>query len=115
MPLEGGTAEKLSGYKAMAIPEGLEGARVQIGAIAPSSEGLWLYETVSGTKYNLPENYSGGEDGKYEYAQEVNLTSLRLVDASTRRGKAQRRAGPRPWRRSRSSPRTWATRCSCPP
>ena len=83
VPLEGGTAEKLSGYKAMAIPEGLEGARVQIGAIAPSSEGLWLYETVSGTKYDLPENYSGGEDGKYEYAQEVNLTSLRLVDAST--------------------------------
>ena len=83
VPLEGGTADKLSGYKAMATPEGLEGTRVQIGAIAPSSEGLWLYETVSGTKYNLPENYSGGEDGKYEYAQEVNLTSLRLVDAST--------------------------------
>ncbi len=83
VPLEGGKAEKLSGYKAMAAPEGLEGVRAQINAIAPSAAGLWLYETVSGTKYDLPENYSGGEDGKYEYAQEVNLSRLRLVDAST--------------------------------
>ena len=83
VPLEGGKAEQLSGYQPQAFPEGLEGARVQIGAISPSTAGLWIYETVSGTKYNLPENYSGGEDGKYEYAEEMNSASLRLVDAST--------------------------------
>lgn len=83
VPLEGGKAEQLSGYQPQTVPEGLEGARAQISAISPSAAGIWIYETVSGTKYNLPENYSGGEDGKYEYAEEMNLARLRLVDAST--------------------------------
>lgn len=81
--LEGGKAEKLSGYQPQTAPEGVEDVRIQINAIAPSPKGLWLYENMSGTRYELPENYSGGEDGKYEYAKEVNSSRLRLVDAST--------------------------------
>lgn len=82
-PLEGGKAEKLSGYSAPERPEGLEDYRVQINAIAPAKDGLWLYETVNGTRYELPEGFSGDEADKYEYAKEVTSSRLLLLDRDT--------------------------------
>lgn len=83
VPMEGGKAERLAQYQPMPVPEGVEDARVQINALSPSGAGLWLYESLSGTRYELPEGYSGGEDGKYEYAKEESRSVLRLLDAAT--------------------------------
>lgn len=51
--------------------------------MAASGVGLWLYETVNGTVYELPEGFSGEEYEKYDYAKDVSERRLRLVDAAT--------------------------------
>ena len=102
VPLEGGTAEKLSGYKAMATPEGLEGTRVQIGAIAPSSEGLCPRTTLAARTASMSTP-----------RRSTSPASAWWTPPPARKSAAS--SWTRPWRRSRSSPRTWATRCSCPP
>ena len=94
VPLEGGKVEKLAGYKPLEAPEGLEDLRVQINAIAPSRAGLWLYESQSGTSYDLPEGFSGDDADKYEYAKEHDMSVLRLIDPDTAAEKLKVELGP---------------------
>lgn len=83
VPVEGGEAVRLAQYAPPAAPEGSEDVRVQVNALSPSSAGLWVYESLSATRYELPEGYSGGEDGKYDYAVESSQQALRLLDPET--------------------------------
>ena len=93
-PLEGGKAEKLSAYKAVEAPEGLENRRVQLSSIVPSKAGLWLYESQSGTSYDLPPNFSGDDADKYEYAKEHDMSVIRLIDPETAAEKLKIELGP---------------------
>ena len=82
-PLEGGKAESLAQYEEPKAPEGADSIRRSVNSMAASGVGLWLYETVNGTVYELPEGFSGEEYEKYDYAKDVSERRLRLVDAAT--------------------------------
>ena len=81
-PLEGGKAESLAQYEEPKAPEGADSIRRSVNSMAASGVGLWLYETVNGTVYELPEGFSGEEYEKYDYAKDVSERRLRLVDAA---------------------------------
>ncbi len=78
---DGKTFEKLPNYAPPAVPAGSEGS-ANVNSLSIDPEGnLWVAENVYAYHYELPEGYSGGEEGKYEYYKDDGrFNYLRRLD-----------------------------------
>lgn len=78
-----GTCTELTGYSAPAAPDGYDDAYPYVGYISATPDGdLLVSETISATKFNLPEGFSGTEEEKYQYVEYDNYSCLRLLDST---------------------------------
>ena len=78
-----GEASKLEGYTPTAAPEGYDDTYVSINSLSPAPDGgLWVSESINATRFNLPEGFNEETDDRYQYAEEFNSASLRLLDAT---------------------------------
>lgn len=80
---QAGEFTQLPGYVQPEPPEGVEQSYADISALVPTSDGkLLAAEYIGGTKFNLPEGFSGTEEEKYEYAEYVTESSLSILDGT---------------------------------
>lgn len=81
-----GTAEELDGFQSVEPPE--EGYKNTLGPILAPDGTLWLYETLSITRYDLPEDFDPEKEavGKY-YTGRDDFHHLRQLDPATGREK----------------------------
>ncbi len=78
-----GACTQLTGYTKPVAPEGYDDAYSYVNSLSVTSEGdILVSETLSVTKFNLPEDFSGTEEEKYEYAEYVSFNQLRLLDST---------------------------------
>lgn len=80
--LPDGTAEELDGFQPAQPPEG--GFKNTLGPIVAADGSLWLYEALTVSHYDLPEDYDPEKEavGKY-FSRRDSFHQLRQLDAAT--------------------------------
>lgn len=83
MPLDGGTPEELTNFKATSIPEDAEGGS-SINSIRAGTDGtLWVEEYSYIYNFNLPEGFDGTDDEKWNYFEDSTDTQVfRQIDST---------------------------------
>ena len=82
VPLAGGTAEELSGFEPIQLPEDSPEGSVDISGLRAGADGsLWVTENMYTYTYDLPEDFDETTDSKWNYQTgETNTMIVRKLD-----------------------------------